>query len=60
MLCGYANTTSIFKKVQKDDSGGYRLVSLTSIHRKVMEHRNNFQDNKIIGDNQHRYKEIHI
>jgi len=32
-----ANVTSIFKKVQKDDPGRYRPISLTSVPRKVME-----------------------
>ncbi|KAK4833053.1 hypothetical protein QYF61_027555, partial [Mycteria americana] len=53
------NVTPIYKNSQKEDSGNYRPVSLTSVPEKVMERiilstiTWHVQDNQVIGSSQH-------
>jgi len=55
-----ANATSNFKKGRKEDPGNYRLVSLTSTPRKVMEQVildttfKHMKDKKVLWSSQHR------
>lgn len=56
-----ASDTIIFKKGKKEDLGSYRLVSLTSILRKMMEQlilkiiSGHVKDKKVLRNSQHEF-----